>query len=169
MAPLSIGSSTSVVESTQAWCASPDSPKHGSRLTALLETAWKQLREIIPGLPAVVFLVLSAREYRRGHFAMEAWRKRWEQDLLHEVAIHLGMFESPEDLLITILHEAAHALLWENRKAGDKHCCGVSVTGYYHRKEFRDAAVLLGLDVHFRNRRYGFSVTTWPASGVPIQ
>jgi len=168
MAPLSTGSSTSLVESTQAWYAIPDSHKHGSRLTALLETAWKQLREMIPGLPAVVFVVLSAREYRRrGHFARDAWRTKRKVDLLHEVAVHPGMFECPEDLLVTMLHEAAHAVLWEGRKDGNKHCCGVSLAGYYHRKEFRDAAMQLGLDVHFLNRRYGFSVITWSATGVP--
>jgi hypothetical protein len=170
MAQLPTGSSTTVVESAQEFYASFDSFKHTSRLAAVLEKAWSLLREIIPGLPAVVLLMLSAREYRRrGHFAQDAWRKRQEQDLLHEVAVHPRMFENPEDLLITILHEAAHAVLWENRKAADKHCCGVSLTGYYHRKEFRDAAVILGLDVHFVNRRYGFAVTTWPASGVPIR
>jgi hypothetical protein len=77
------------------------------------------------------------------------------------------MFECPEDLLITMLHEAAHALLWEGRTPGDPHCCGVSPTGYYHRKEFRDAAVRLGLEVHFLNRRYGFSFTAWPPAGAP--
>jgi hypothetical protein len=43
----------------------------------------------------------------------------------------------------------------------------VSLRGYYHRAEFRHAATQLGLQVHFLNRRYGFCVTTWPASGVP--
>ena len=136
----------------------------------MLETAWRQLRELIPGLPAVLLLVLSAREYqRRGHFAREAWRSRHEQDLLHEVAVHPGMFECPEDLLVKMLHEAAHALLWEGRKLDDQHFCGVSRTGYYHRKEFCAAAVRLGLEVCFLNRRYGFSFTTWPAAGVPRQ
>jgi hypothetical protein len=170
MAQLPTGSSTTVVESAQEHYAGSDSFKHTSRLTAVLEKAWSLLRGILPGLPAVVLLMLSAREYRRrGHFAQDAWRKRQEQDLLHEVAVHPGMFESPEDLLVTILHEAAHALLWEERKPGDRHCCGVSLRGYYHRTEFRDAAVQLGLNVHFLNRRYGFAVTTWPASGVPIR
>jgi hypothetical protein len=103
---------------------------------------------------------------RRGHFTMEAWRKGHEQQLLHEVAVHPGMFESSDKLLITILREAAHAILWEIRKDGDNHCCGVPLAGYYHRTEFRSSARRLGLGVHFLNRRYGFCVTTWPDVGV---
>ena len=142
----------------------------GSCFTAVLETTWSQLREIVPGLPQVVMLVLSAREYgRRGHFVGDAWLKRHKQDLLHEVAVHPGMFVSPDDLLNTILHEAAHAILWDNRKEGDRHRGGVSLKGYYHRKEFRRMAEQLGLKVHFLNRRYGHCVTTWPAAGVPEQ
>jgi hypothetical protein len=169
MEPFAPQSSTPAVESARVPDSHPD-PHQSSRLAKVLGAAWGQLRELIPGLPAVVLLILSAREYRRrGHFAREAWQKRLGEDLLHEVAVHPGMFECPEDLLVTILHEAAHALLWEKRKHGEKHCCGVSLTGYYHRKEFRDAAVALGLDVHFLNRRYGFCVTTWPAAGIPAR
>lgn len=130
---------------------------------------WTDLRRVIPGLPPVVAVVLPAREYsRRGHFSIDAWRlKNNQEEALHEVAVHPGMFETPEDLLITVLHEAAHAILWEDRKPEDRHVGGVSLSGYYHRTEFRDAARSLGLEVHFLNRRYGFSVTTWPATGIP--
>jgi hypothetical protein len=160
--------STPSVESIAQLRSGFDSTRHSSRFMAVLDAAWGELRGIEPALPQVVLLALSAREYsRRGHFTMEAWRKRHDQRLLHEVAVHPGMFESPGDLLITILHEAAHAILWESREDGDQHCCGVSLTGYYHRKEFRDAARRLGLGVHFLNRRYGFCVTTWPAAGIP--
>ena len=139
-----------------------------SRFLAVLESAWSELRAIIPNLPTVVMLVLSARTYsRRGHFARDIWRKRHNEQLLHEVAVHPGMFESPDDLLITILHEAAHAILWEGRGPRDKHCCGISLKGYYHRKEFRVTATDLGLEVHFLNRPYGHCVTIWPAPGVP--
>ena len=166
MVPIEL--STPAVESFLSLSSGSDSTQHSSRFMAVLEAAWSELRRIEPDVPPVVLLVLSAREYsRRGHFTMEAWRKRHEHQLLHEVAVHPGMFESPADLLITILHEAAHAILWERRKDGDQHCCGVSLTGYYHRKEFRSAARRLGLEVHFLNRRYGFCVTTWPTDGVP--
>ena len=165
MVPIEI--STPVVESFLS-SSGFDSPRHGSRFMAVLDAAWGELRRIEPAVPQVVLLALSARDYsRRGHFTMDAWRKRHEQRLLHEVAVHPGMFESPADLLMTILHEAAHAVLWECRKDGDQHCCGVALTGYYHRKEFRSAAQRLGLEVHFLNRRYGFCVTTWPAAGAP--
>jgi hypothetical protein len=166
MVPIEL--STPAVESYLSLSSGSDPTQHSSRFMAVLEAAWSELRRIDPDVPQVVLLALSAREYScRGHFTMEAWRKRHEQSLLHEVAVHPGMFESPADLLITILHEAAHAVLWERRKDGDQHCCGVSLTGYYHRKEFRSAARRLGLQVHFRNRRYGFCVTTWPVGGVP--
>jgi hypothetical protein len=166
--PATIDSSTHIVDTPDQ---SSDLFGHielSSRFLAVLESAWSELRAIIPNLPTVVMLVLSARAYSlRGHFARDAWRKRLDEQLLHEVAVHPGMFESPDDLLITILHEAAHAILWEGRGPRDKHCCGVSLTGYYHRKEFRATATGLGLEVHFLNRRYGHCVTTWPVSGVP--
>jgi len=163
-------SSTMSVETAVLFGDSEVAHRSPSCFTAVLETAWSQLREIISGLPPVVLLVLSAREYRRrGHFVEDAWRERRRQALLHEVAVHPGMFGSPDDLLNTILHEAAHAILWETRKDGDRHCCGVSLKGYYHRIEFRMVAEQLGLKVHFLNRRYGHCFTTWPCTGVPSQ
>jgi hypothetical protein len=165
-----LNESTTGVESVCIVPVAYEAEQYSSRISRVLEAAWGELRQIEPDLPQVVLLVLSAREYcRRGHFTMEAWRKRYEHQLLHEVAVHPGMFESPADLLVTIIHEAAHAILWENRKDGDRHCCGVSLGGYYHRAEFRSAALQLGLEPHFLNRRYGFSLTTWPTDGVPTR
>jgi len=139
-------------------------------MSAVLDEAWTELRKIQADIPPAVILVLSAREHRRrGHFSMEAWQRRSDREMLHEVAVHPGMFESPEDLLVTMVHEAAHAILWEQRRDSDRHCCGVSIRGYYHRLEFRSAAEKLGLEVGFLNRRYGFTLTDWPASGAPVQ
>jgi hypothetical protein len=157
--------STPAVESTSGVGAEP---LLSDGVAAVLECAWDILRLLVPGLPGVVLLVLSAREYkRRGHFSMEAWRRRQQPELLHEVAVHPGLFDSPEDLLVTLIHEVAHTILWENRKPGDTHCCGVSLSGYYHRTEFRSVAQQLGLEVHFLNRRYGSSWTGWPKTGMP--
>src|ERR1035438_5230978 len=66
-----------------------------------------------------------------------------------------------------MVHETAHAIPCEKRKDRDRPYCRVSLSGYYHRVECRTAARLLGPEVHFRNRRYGFAQTTWPTSGVP--
>jgi hypothetical protein len=139
-------------------------------MSAALEEAWAELRRIQPDIPPVIILALFGRECRRrGLFCMDAWRKRSDRQMLHEVAVHPGMFDSPRDLLVTLVHEAAHAILWEKRHDDDKHCCGVSLSRYYHRVEFRSAAERLGLEVGFLNRRYGFSLTDWPSCGVPVK
>lgn len=160
--------STTDVETSFRSQIVPETVTYSGDMSGVLDQAWYELRSARPEIPPVIMLVLSARECRRrGHFCMDAWRQRSEEHTLHEVAVHPGMFESPKDLLVTMVHEAAHSILWERRQEGDKHCCGVSLSGYYHRVEFRLVAEGLGLDVGFLNRRYGFTLTDWPVSGVP--
>lgn len=160
--------STSVVDLLRLSSHHTLSKNHCSQMTRTLEKTWCELQRVVPDIPAVVLLVLSARDYsRRDHFSPKAWRDPTNGELLHEVAVHPGMLGSPQDLLATLLHEAAHAILWEKRSETSKHCCGVSWSGYYHRVEFRSAAQRLGLKVNFRNRRYGFCLTTWPEQRVP--
>ena len=160
--------STRDVDATRMPSPCGENDHHCSQLTVILESAWGELQRVVPEIPDVVLLVLSAREHsRRGHFTMEAWRNRADDARLHEVAVHPGMFEAPQDLLATLLHEAAHAILWEKRSEASKHCCGVSLRGYYHRVEFRSAARGLGLEVNFKNRRYGFCLTKWPDDNWP--
>ncbi len=80
----------------------------------------------------------------------------------HEIAINPKLIGFPNDILGTMLHEAAHAILFE---AG--HNGGIGSTPYYHTKKFRDQCIELGLVCDFLNTRYGWTVTHWPPSGIP--
>lgn len=123
---------------------------------SVLEAAWWQLRTMHQGLPKAVVNVMTAGDRKRafGHMAPSSWRYQ-KRTRLHEIAISPALFNHPKEVLAVMLHEAAHALLVARRGNG-------GTNGYYHRREFRDAAVMLGLDCEFKNTRYGFSITRWP-------
>ena len=135
----------------------------GSRSVKTLEKAWVKLQTIVKDLPSVVFVSLdtSSRRRRRGHFFRSSWHYRGLQNA-HEIGISPALFESPKEVLATMLHEAAHALL--NKRTGTPGC---GSGGYYHLKEFRDCCQELGLKCSFRNTRYGFTNTGWDVAGVP--
>jgi hypothetical protein len=143
--------------------------KRGSTASRILEQAWEGLRKVIPGLPSAVLLPMDADGRRRkwGHFAPSTWRVRGPRHA-HEVAISPALFSTPEELLATMLHEAVHALLYETDRSG-RHIGGVSADGYYHRHEFRDACVKLGLGCWYAHGRYGWTRTGWPSEGVPAR
>jgi len=133
----------------------------GRTAVRCIERAWAQLRALHPELPEVVVVLLpaGARAGRRGHFAPACWRFRADRSA-HELAISPHLFESPEETLATIVHEAAHALNWDKRVR--------DVSGrYYHLVEFRDAVQMLGLECGFYNTRYGWCLTRFPAGAVP--
>jgi hypothetical protein len=135
----------------------------GSRAAKYVEEAWRQIQVIEPCLPSAVVVILAGRQgkKRMGHFWPCTWKTK--DDLGgHELAINPVLFESPEDLLNTLLHEAAHALLYEWGLNG-----GCGPDGYYHREEFRNVCAKLGLVCEFNNRRYGWNLTTWPKTGIP--
>jgi hypothetical protein len=143
--------------------------KRGPLSTEILERAWMRLRRLIPGLPPAVMLPMDAAGRRRqwGHFAPSTWQVRGPKHA-HEVAINPMLFSAPDALLATLIHEAAHALLYATAPSG----CpvgGVSADGYYHRREFRDACRTLGLDCRYLNGRYGWTLTYWPDTGVPAR
>lgn len=139
----------------------------GSLSALVIEQAWEELRTLIADLPSVVIVLLAAgsrsRKRRLGHFARSTWHYKKEQNA-HEVAISPILFDQPGSLLATLLHEAAHAYLFHRQPEGGG---GVSADGYYHRKEFRDVCVEFGLEVGFLNTRHGWTLTDWPATGVP--
>jgi hypothetical protein len=116
----------------------------------------------------MVPLDVVGRRHRRGHFAPATWNVRGDRRA-PEVAINPALFTDPESLLTTMLHEAAHALLFAS-DIGGRHVGGVSATNpYYHRRTFRDACIKLGLECRYHNRRYGWTITDWPATGMPEQ
>lgn len=129
----------------------------GSKASHCLERAWAALQTILPGLPSVVCVILSADSPRRklGHFAAHHWRNTTPRQT-HELAITPSLFENPENLLATLLHEAAHALLDESAHGGVGYC------RHYHNKIFAKQCRELGLECLFMDTRYGFSHTQWP-------
>ena len=132
-----------------------------SRAAACLEQAWRELRARHRRIPPAVLLVLSAGDRKGsklGHFSASSWK--YNRALrAHEIAVSPALFASPEDLLATLLHEAAHAILHSDHG-------GVSGR-YYHLATFRDVCQQLGLECQFKNTRYGWTITGWPAEGVP--
>src|SRR5215210_8679490 len=84
-------------------------------LVAALESCWASIRDRHPQVPAVVLVVASGspstarQQMKWGHFA----RLRWQHGTtrLPEVLVSgEGLNRSPNDILITLLHEAAHGL-----------------------------------------------------------
>lgn len=139
-----------------------------SRATQGLEQTWELLRKLIPQLPPAVVVVLNTKSRRRtlGEFTPSVWRYRPEKNV-HEIGISPTLFHTPAAVLCTLLHEAAHAVLYARERQSPQHLAGCSADGYYHRTEFRDTCRELGLECLFNNRRYGWSLTQWPADGVP--
>lgn len=134
----------------------------GSGAVNCLERAWSKLRSLHPCVPEAVIVVLgaNAREGLRGHFAKCVWRASVSGQG-HEVAIAPHLFADPPELLHTLLHEAAHGILYEWGLSG-----GCGPDGYYHREEFRHVCQKLGLECSFNNRRYGWNLTSWPNNTV---
>ena len=139
-----------------------DVGERGSATIHALESAWELLRSVESSIPPAVLTLVDARSRRQvlGYFARSIWKKR--RGKAHEIALSPELIGFPKELLATMLHEAAHAILHESGQRG-----GVSGDGYYHLAIFRDQCESLGLECEFWNTRYGFTVTHWPTSGVP--
>jgi hypothetical protein len=136
----------------------------GSAAVRHIEAAWGELQSLIPKLPSAIIVIFSAseRQRKKGHFAYSSWRYRKDKGA-HEIGVSPALFQKPKELLATLLHEAAHALLYQRNPQGGGGCTGP----YYHRKDFRDACAELGLKAEFHNTRYGWHITGWPETGIP--
>jgi hypothetical protein len=140
----------------------------GSEACDCLEDVWGELQRSIRGLPDATIIPLDAggRRSKDGHFSANCWSKR--KGVQHEVAISPVLFTKPRDVLEVLIHEAAHAVLYEREPDNMKHRAGCSRNDhYYHRKEFKRMAEELGLECRFLNRRYGWARTGWPSNRVP--
>jgi len=137
----------------------------GSLAVQRLEESYRLIRIAEPCLPRVVIVLLPAAVRNKiGHFHGLAWLAEHTEGRDHEVAIHPATFGQPEEVLNTLLHEAAHALLFEWGMNG-----GCGDNGYYHREEFKRVCEKLGLCCSFTSRRHGWNETTWPETGVPTR
>lgn len=139
-------------------------PDRASSAVSVLESAWQALQKLWPEIPGAVLTFVDVRSRGRlhGYFAGSTWKKR--RGAAHEVAISPKLIGHPNDMLATMLHEAAHAVLYEAGLNG-----GLGSSRYYHTKEFRDQCEHFGLKCEFLNTRYGWTLTSWPGSEVPAR
>jgi hypothetical protein len=72
-----------------------------------------------------------------------------------------GLARDPEDVLATLLHEAAHAI------AHERGLTDTSRQGRYHNRRFRQVALELGLHVE-RHPQLGWTLTTVPEPTVAL-
>ncbi len=127
-------------------------------LIQALAQVWQSIRAHHPQVPGVMLLPAPAPAGRLGsrvlgYFAPLRWRTRQgDGALMHEVVVvgeHLN--RSAEDVLETLLHEAAHAL---NFARNIRDC----TASQYHNSHFKRAAEELGLEVQ-RVPNYGYALT----------
>ena len=126
-----------------------------SPILKILEETWLEIRRWHPDIPPAVIIIASgtdSKNPRWGHHAPGRWNVNGQQ--YAEVMISgEGLRRTPEDVLGTLLHEAAHALA---------HARGIKDTsrqGRYHNKHFKTCAEQLGLAVE-HDQRNGWSGTT---------
>ncbi len=114
-------------------------------LVAALEECWGAIRRRHLDLPAVVVVVASGTEGSRsnarwGHFAALAW-VQGEEQLAEVLVAGEGLRRGAEEVLTTLLHEAAHSLA-QVRAVAD-----TSRQGRYHNRRYAALAREAGLEV----------------------
>jgi hypothetical protein len=116
-----------------------------SQIVSALEVAWSTIASRHPELPAAMVFIGAGSDRRQGlvkwgHFAALRWRH--EDAALPEVLVAgEGLSRGPEDVLGTLLHEAAHALA-DVRQIQD-----TSRGGRYHNRRYLTLAEEVGLVV----------------------
>jgi curved DNA-binding protein CbpA len=135
--------------------ASGNGSQTASRILKVLEDIWLEIRRWHPEIPPAVIIIASGTEgkqARLGHHAPGRWNVAGQQ--YAEVMISgEGLRRTPNEVLGTLLHEAAHALACER---GIK---DTSRQGRYHNKAFKTCAEQLGLTVE-HDDRFGWSAAT---------
>jgi hypothetical protein len=119
----------------------------GSRIIAILEHAWAEIRARHPDVPPVVVITGTGRESHGyatlGHFGAERWQysegRLPELFIAGELLAGLGGHSGGRTVLKTLLHEAAHGLA-HTRKVKD-----CSRQNRYHNARFAALARELGL------------------------
>lgn len=124
-------------------------------LIQALAALWTKIRTLHAGVPGVVLIPAPAHRDQKnvlGHFAPVRWRRR-DDEHLHEVVVVAEHLNRPaEDVLETLIHEAAHALNFER---GIRDCS----RSQYHNRSFKSAAEELDLIVE-QVPHYGFAKTS---------
>jgi hypothetical protein len=127
-------------------------------LVAALEAAWAAIRHHHRDVPAVVLVVGTGSPRRSGdgliygHFATSTWQHGPRR--LSEVMVSgEGLTRTPEEVMSTLLHEAAHGIA-DARRIKD-----TSRQGRWHNQRFAAIAREVGLDVT-KDQRIGWSPST---------
>ena len=126
-----------------------------SPILKVLEDTWLEIRRWHPDIPPAVIIIASGtdgKHPRWGHHAPGRWNVAGQQ--YAEVMISgEGLRRSPDEVLGTLLHEAAHAL------AHARNIKDTSRQGRYHNKHFKTCAEQLGLAVE-HDQHNGWATTT---------
>jgi hypothetical protein len=127
------------------------------QLVAALEDAWATIRQHHAEIPEVVVLVGTGTDRggalrKLGHFAARRWRLADGGERSEILVAGEGLDRSPDAVLATLLHEAAHALAFA-RGIRD-----TSQGGRYHDRRFAAVATELGLQATLL-RPYGLAST----------
>jgi hypothetical protein len=140
---------------TQNGSANGSGSQAASPILKVLEDIWLEIRRWHPDIPPVVIIIASgtdSRHPRWGYHSPDRWNVAGRQ--YAEVMISgEGLRRTPNQVLATLLHEAAHALA---------HARGIKDTsrqGRYHNKHFKTHAEQLGLTVEHDDRN-GWSAST---------
>ena len=135
--------------------ANGDSSQAASRILKILEDTWLEIRRWHPEIPPAVIIIASGtsgKHPRWGHHAPG----RWNVGGIQRAEIMIsgeGLRRTAEEVLATLLHEAAHAMASEH---GIK---DTSRQGRYHNKHFKTHAEQLGLIVTHDDHN-GWSAST---------
>src|SRR5688500_14653447 len=97
-------------------------PVRAWEVVQALERTWFELQRRITGLPAAVVIPFDSQRRRKlwGHFDACSWPGRDGTKTVHEIAVSPELFGRPDVVLETLVHEAAHALVYaEHPEAGE--------------------------------------------------
>jgi hypothetical protein len=126
-----------------------------SAVVAALETAWAAIHHRHPNVPPAVMVLAPAGPtkpadgMRLGHYASLRWQ-HGDQQMSEVLVSGEGLIRPPTDILVTLLHEAAHGL------ADVRGIQDTSRQGRWHNKHFAMLAGELGL-IATRDDRLGWS------------
>jgi curved DNA-binding protein CbpA len=145
---------------TQNGSANGSGSQAASPILKVLEDIWLEIRRWHPDIPPVVIIIASGTDTKHprwGYHSPDRWNVAGRQ--YAEVMISgEGLRRTPNQVLATLLHEAAHALA---------HARGIKDTsrqGRYHNKHFKTCAEQLGLILE-HDQRHGWSaITITPAT-----
>jgi DnaJ domain len=144
------------VASTTITTPGPDGPAI-SGIVRVLEDIWRTIRARHTELPAVVIIIASGTERKQpvwGHHAPGRWQVANEERT--EIMISgEGLRRTPQDVLGTLLHEAAHAL------AAARGIKDTSRQHRYHNTRYKTLAEELGINLAF-DPTIGWSITSVP-------